>query len=96
MDIFKSFIDGIMEAQTKTYDLTSIYLFDGIVIEGGYVKKIKKGDRVKVDSGTLVDIPEGEQPTHEITRLHGTLSNSHLYADVIGLHGGIPQQIEIK
>ena len=53
MDIFKSFIDGIMEAQTKTYDLTSIYLFDGIVISDGYVKKIKKGDRVKVENGIL-------------------------------------------
>ena len=96
MDIFKSFIDGIMEAQTKTYDLTSIYLFDGIVISDGDVKKIKKGDRVKVENGMLVNIPEGEQPTHEITRLHGTLNNAFLYADVIGLDGGIAQQIEIK
>ncbi len=96
MDILKSFFQGVMEAQTKTYDLKSIYLSDGVVIADGYVKKIKKGDRVKIENGMLVDIPEGEQPTHEITRLHGTLNNAFLYADVIGLHGGIPQQIEIQ
>lgn len=96
-DLFQTFADAIMESQlfvNTPRELAAIWLEKPVITDDGKSIRICAGMGVKIENGKLVDLPDGEQPTHKILRCRGAHTHS-FELDVLNFITGEPETIKL-
>jgi len=78
-DIFRSIFSILGEtlaAINKPGKLAAIWLDSPVLTSKRRTRIMEEGAEIKVVDGNIVDLPEGEQPTHKILSCWGAMNHS--------------------
>ena len=84
-NVFETLSKSLTPDYTHIYPLAAIWLDKSVVTKEGKMRRIVEGISLKIENGEIVDLPEGEKPTHIITSTKGNLNSTILLLGVMDL-----------
>lgn len=94
--IFDSFAD-LGKSFSKIMPLAAIWMTDKpIQMEGKRSVRIEKGDRLRIENSSIVDVIEDLPATHKVIGCYGNIANSILFFELENLETKETLKLNIK